>query len=102
MAEKERIENMLTRLSTYYEDISAISKDAKDHPRKPEQHYTTRPVKTEKKKGPKKESAGAGGVKVDVASSGTTEPPKAGDQERRSSIPSKERRKSLASEMSGS
>lgn len=99
MAEKERIENMLTRLSTYYEDIHAISKDAKDHPKKPEQNYS-RPIKTEKKKGEKKKSAGddKGVAKADTGSSAANTEVKAGE-ERRTSLPQKERRKS-ASEMS--
>jgi len=97
MAEKERIENMLTRLSTYYEDIHAISKDAKDHPKKPEQNYS-RPIKTEKKKGEKKKSAGEdkGVAKADTGSSVANTEFKGGE-ERRSSVPSKERRNSQIS-----
>ena len=101
LPEQQRISDMLVRLGTYYKDIHAISKDAKDHPRKEETKYVVRSVQAQKEKKKEKKAAAADAAAAqEVAAS--TAPSEAGgegtEDGRRASMVGEGRRKSMVSE----
>lgn len=102
LPEQQRISDMLARLGTYYKDIHAISKEAKDHLRKEETKYVVRSVQAqkEKRKDKKEKAAAEGAAAQEVAAS--TAPSEAGgegtEDGRRASVAGEGRRKSMVSE----
>jgi len=99
MPEEQRIKKMLTQLGDFYIVQWEISKDAKEHPKKPEHVYVVRTAKKEKVN---KEKAAAGGQSGPDASAAPGDAMSLENRERRDSIRQDGgRRKSvMSSEMS--
>jgi len=105
LPKEQGTQEMLTQLGTYYIDMREISKDAKDHPRKPQQQFFKAAPKKDNKDKAKAADKAAAAVEaansaVDGAGASTLG---AGEEgaERRGSVRQETRRKSImSSEMS--